>query len=185
MFCSKCGAEVKVDDSYCRSCGHPLKEGADHASTLTNKQDVESSEYDKQLRLFVGGNASFYMKKWDHFLFPHKYAGWNWAAFFLGPVWFAYRKMYSHFFIIYGMYTLVSAVSLTNNLIFALVGIMSVFIPYIIGSTANKLYYNHARRQIKQKRQGGTSLSAALLVLVLEVAIAVIYLYAQEMYYPS
>ncbi len=47
----------------------------------------------KQVLTFVGSNALKYLQKFRKIENGQK-AGWNWAAFFLSPYWFFYRKMY-------------------------------------------------------------------------------------------
>ncbi len=47
----------------------------------------------KQVLTFIGSNALRYLNKFRR-IESGKKVGWNWAAFFLSPYWFFYRKMY-------------------------------------------------------------------------------------------
>ena len=56
---------------------------------------------DKEMALFVGENADKFMYRWQPLLRGGKTnAKFNYAALFLGPYWFAYRKMYKESLII-------------------------------------------------------------------------------------
>jgi hypothetical protein len=57
------------------------------------------------VRAFIGREADYYLKKWQPILERRgRWAGFNWAAFFLTGLWLAYRKMYKATFIYYGAY---------------------------------------------------------------------------------
>jgi hypothetical protein len=45
---------------------------------------------DPGIEHFTGSNSRYYIYKWQ---FVRGWSQWNWAAFFLGPLWFAYRGM--------------------------------------------------------------------------------------------
>ncbi len=47
----------------------------------------------KQVMTFIGSNALKYLQKFRKLEHGSK-LGWNWAAFFLSPYWFFYRKLY-------------------------------------------------------------------------------------------
>ena len=53
-----------------------------------NKQPFERW----QMRAFIGENAEYFERKWGG---SSDYAGWNWAAFLLGPSWLIYRRLYA------------------------------------------------------------------------------------------
>lgn len=65
------------------------------------------NEYEKDLnREFVGNKADFYFGKWGKMRknsSAMKIYSWNWAAVLFGPVWYAYRKMYSFSILYYGL----------------------------------------------------------------------------------
>ncbi|MEZ5835527.1 MAG: DUF2628 domain-containing protein [Geminicoccaceae bacterium] len=61
-------------------------------STMTelNEEDIAIDE----ARTFVGPNASFYDESWRVMMWRGKRTSWNAHAALLGPVWFAYRRMF-------------------------------------------------------------------------------------------
>lgn len=46
---------------------------------------------DEFIRAFAGGNYRYFVYKWK---FARGFSQWNWAAFFFGPLWFAFRRNY-------------------------------------------------------------------------------------------
>ena len=75
MRCPNCGTE-NTDGVYCSSCGVALPSS-------------ELSEAEQQL---VRQNETYYARKFAP-LRTGRVISWNWAAFFFGPLWMAYRKM--------------------------------------------------------------------------------------------
>lgn len=73
MRCPNCGAE-SADGVYCSNCGAPLP---------------GLSEAEQQL---VRKNEEYYARRFAR-LRGGRVLSWNWAAFLLGPIWLAYRKM--------------------------------------------------------------------------------------------
>ena len=66
-----------------------------------NKQpeDQNKQPFEKwQMEAFIGANVEYFERKWGG---SSDYAGWNWAAFFLGPSWLIYRKMYAETAIVF------------------------------------------------------------------------------------
>ena len=90
----------------------------------------------EELRIFVGKNADYYISKWEEI--ADTKISWNWAAFLFGLLWFGYRKMYPHAFgfMIFSlllqfvqikMNTSPVIIGLTNLIISAAIGMLSVF----------------------------------------------------------
>ncbi|WP_162274108.1 DUF2628 domain-containing protein [Leptospira tipperaryensis] len=63
--------------------------------------------YEKdQNREFIGNKADYYFKKWEKMKNNSsalKIYSWNWGSILLGPIWYAYRKMYSIAIIYYAL----------------------------------------------------------------------------------
>jgi len=58
---------------------------------------------EQEVGAFIGKEADYYFKKWQPILEGRgRWAGFNWAAFFLTDLWLAYRKMYKAIFVYYG-----------------------------------------------------------------------------------
>ncbi len=131
------------------------------------------------LSAFVGRKYSTYYKaKWAGFDARHRTA-WNWAAFFAGPFWFAYRKMYAVAWIYLGLAAAADLAEAVLNLgrfstngIFLVLGIM-------IARQGNYWYKDHVTRRIAAAKpddpqrlaaEGGTS---SLAVVALAAALVV------------
>jgi len=106
-------------------------------------------------------NAAFYLayfKRADE----RGYApiSWNWPAFFLGPIWLLYRRLYQGALMFLGVSFLVVAVTLAlaaagfgpwvwNLHVLLIVAFQLVYIPL----HANAIYYRRAQREIELARQ--------------------------------
>lgn len=135
MVCPKCGAEVK--EGYCLRCGMlvsgklPTQMDDSVFRDKTNIEDVD------ELEIFVGNNA-------DKIIYNPV----NFAASFLGPWWFAYRKCY--FLSIFIPLIWILIVLLVEHFL-TLPGFiysLAFFIFYLM--FANKIYLYHAHRKIKK-----------------------------------
>lgn len=101
-------------------------------------------------------NSAYYQDVF-HKINEGKVFTWNWAAFFFGYIWFAYRKMYAVSFLICLTYT----IFLTCIFFSVFLNVEDTFsgdVTYIVvviliklfyGLFGNKLYYNHIQYKIK------------------------------------
>ncbi|WP_297888024.1 DUF2628 domain-containing protein [Sulfurihydrogenibium sp.] len=141
----------------------------------------------EELRLFVGKNADYYIAKWEELGDSGK-VSWNWAAFMFGLLWFAYRKMYPHAFGFMMFSLLLQYIQVVMKTHPVVIGISNILISVAIGMFGNYLYYQYAKKKIKEikenvqdeklrtveiVRNGGTSLSTA-------IAIGLMYLIASS-----
>lgn len=151
MRCPNCGTE-NPDGVYCSNCGAALP---------------GLSEAERQL---VRKNEDYYAR---HFapLRSGKVISWNWAAFFLGPLWLAYRKM--------TLPTLISLFLFGTLFWFGLLWALPVPM-LLIGLFGNWAYYWYVRFWGKEcasrpsdqlenafLRRGGVSLAYAAVTAVL------------------
>jgi hypothetical protein len=106
--CPECGSTN--DDSNLKCvCGYELDtphgKSSEPAIDNTLPQMVLASVKnlnEQEVRTFIGKEADYYLKKWQPILEGRgRWAGFNWAAFFLTDVWLAYRKMYKAIFVYY------------------------------------------------------------------------------------
>nr|WP_269752205.1 DUF2628 domain-containing protein [Leptospira ainazelensis] len=140
------------------------------------------NEYEKDLnREFIGNQADFYFKKWERMRknsSAMKIYSWNWASVFFGPVWYAYRKMYSIAIIYYGL-ILGASIILTyvfekdlphsafggGILVFGLMGNYT-YLDFISKKT-QKISEDSTKDEMEKleecKKQGRTNLVAAIL----------------------
>ncbi|MGL6009421.1 MAG: DUF2628 domain-containing protein [Culicoidibacterales bacterium] len=97
-------------------------------SEETTPSGVTKQEYTN----FVQKNQVYYVPK---FCLRGGKVSWNWSAFFLGPLWLIYRKMYA----------------LAALWVFILL-MTSVFGAFVLALMANRLYYLHATRIIAMQK---------------------------------
>lgn len=159
------------------------------ASAAANTARSYSPGSAEPLALFVGENYPFYARRWAES--DQRFGGkvsWNWAAFFLGPVWMVYRKMYAHCAIL-----LAASIVLTGLAQAAGAAVEDIVkwqmyagpaISFLLGLFGNWLYRQHAERKVRQitaangqseqarlllARQGGVNLTTALALLTIVV----------------
>ncbi|MCE9553603.1 MAG: DUF2628 domain-containing protein [Planctomycetes bacterium] len=143
-----------------------------------------------ELIAFVGRNAKYFLPRWER---TQGNYGFNWAAFFLGPLWTAYRKMYRVTAIYLGIVVLLTVaelvvfdVILKEEMPRAVDRVITIGLAIGCGYLANSLYLKHARRAIDRahrvepepvarlallRRRGGTSWLAVFLLLVLMIGL--------------
>ena len=99
--------------------------------------------------LVVFAGYDYYARKWRALhAGQSRFAGFNFAALFFGPLWFVYRKMYS-----FALLALLAPVPIVF-LVVALDGqqwvaeIADAAFRILVGAAANVLYYHHARRRL-------------------------------------
>ncbi|MFE4042798.1 MULTISPECIES: DUF2628 domain-containing protein [unclassified Priestia] len=132
----------------------------------------------------VRTNTSYYDLKWGKTANPAKNNTWNWAAFFLTSAWFAYRKMYKHFFILtfieviwFSLLCFVDIPEWSDAIVFGGASL-------ITGLCANRWYYKHVKNvlaragaQPEQRKEaylqikGGTHIGIAIGLSILALVI--------------
>ena len=95
MYCTKCGKEISDSTKFCMYCGAPVGNGASPQpeTTTTSYNPGVSSEYQNKLRMFIGKNAEYYLRRFQEISVKNSKASWNWAAFFLSTYWCFLEKI--------------------------------------------------------------------------------------------
>ncbi|MDO5653070.1 MAG: GYF domain-containing protein [Brachymonas sp.] len=135
------------------------------------------------LKAFVGQNYGFYASKWAEAERNNAAISWNWAAFFLGPLWMAYRKMYVYCAVFVAITFVTTSAGLLMRVPIATLESWYRFagpaVSMLFGLFSNHLYKAHALRKINNTtapdgaeqlasqivRQGGASLLSVLAVV--------------------
>ncbi len=114
--CAHCGTKNSAFAEFCSHCGHALEaeewqsaqqqhfSGNDYREyrpfTAPDRQTYmdDNEEIDgvkaRDLRVFVGQNAHYYLLRFKKLYRQETAVSWNWAAFLLTPYWLWYRKQY-------------------------------------------------------------------------------------------
>ncbi len=138
MDCPKCGKEIETPTETCSNCGESI--GDQNNSNIFSQRNTNM----EQLRLFVGDNADYYLKKWENI--EEKRESWNWAGFLGGIFWMGYRKMYLYVIITLGIFLVLDAVIPVSNLD----PLFSLIFALLIGLNGNYLYYLHANNKLRR-----------------------------------
>lgn len=143
MTCSSCGAEIIADSPHCGSCGKLLRNDTTEFGAACPADVQVAPMNTDDVKLFVGSNHEYYLKKWHSAEQSKARFSFNWAALFAGLLWLAYRKMY-----------------IPAGLIFAMVIILEVFFPntgptgtilgFSLGMSGNGMYKAHVQSKMKK-----------------------------------
>ena len=103
--CSNCGHELTGDRRFCSNCGTPAAGPSAptppffvNMPNISDNTFVEEGVSTKDVAKTVHVNPFRYVQKFITLNKEHK-RSWNWAAFLMPNVWFAYRKMYKESFV--------------------------------------------------------------------------------------
>lgn len=143
MYCRFCG-NLQDTGELCSKCAKPI--------TSTGKP----SEIEGNLEeAFIGKNYGFYMNKWSSMKAKRQKRSWNWASFFLGPLWFGYRKMYMPILLIALIYLAVDFIFYLDGYNYSLSSFSDpvesiVYFPLSIafGMLGNHFYLKHKNKHI-------------------------------------
>lgn len=93
-------------------------------------------------------NTSYYLTKFAQFdrQGPGLKASWNWAAFFLAPIWALYRKMYGLFFALWGAATVTAIIEKLNAPLILNLAVFAAWVAF--GFYANSIYHHHLKKKI-------------------------------------
>lgn len=201
MYCRYCGHLLKEEDRFCSNCGksiditiekeqtgyvHLIKEESEPRIEILEHTD-SSLEGDSE-ESFVGKNYDYYIGKWDKIETKRNKTSWNWAAFFLGPFWFGYRKMYIPIlffgvaYLIIDLFLYLSQYEYTEENYFYSPIDRAIALPIsiLLGLLGNYIYLKHTNKYIDKsnllplnveqkklwlKKKGGTSWLGVLITL--------------------
>ncbi|MFC4736191.1 DUF2628 domain-containing protein [Bacillus daqingensis] len=116
---------------------------------------------------YIGKNAAYYEQKWKQHSHPARFAGWNWAAFLLGPVWAASRHLYvlaAGYFLLYLTFLLLESLlpalldlgaGASATPVFLAAPIL--FLHVAFGLAANAVYWRKVKKMAQLERAGKPS----------------------------
>ena len=181
MFCTKCGFNLPENVKFCPNCGTTVEapqaaEQAADTETSQNTQFYEADVIDEDVKNLIGTKQEFYVPKFSQMKQLNKKMTWNWPAFFIGPVWLFYRKMYN-----YGL-----ALMLLNIVVDSIMpAAISIAVAAVVGAFANYIYMDYLEKQSLQmksmtettkeafiKEKGGTSGIAILVCFVISALLS-------------
>ncbi len=195
VFCSKCGAQITEEAAFCVACGTAVLRSTKSQQTQPSVQ-IASSESDEALKIFIGKNYDYFLRKWEIAEKKKSKLSWNWAAFLLGSFWMVYRKMYLYFWIFIGVIIVEIFFEYAFGFPNELTNAINLSIALTIGQVGNSLYKLHAEKKVKEitmmmntseeskielARQGNTSIGAAIgFAAVLIVFLILVVVFAEQ-----
>jgi len=166
--CPKCSNEISEEDRFCSKCGAQI-EAMPQFVYNTYVSGPPVSEETKAMKEFIGNEAEFYIDKFETMTVLEKNTSWNWAAFFLTPLWCFYRKLY-----ILG--TVVALISMLTSFVEGANTLLGLVVSIFIGATGNAFYKDHVDKHLAKtaelpydermkyyEKKGGTSYLAVFI----------------------
>lgn len=105
-------------------------------------------EDDELMQLFVGAKYPYYATKWQRAQEGHRKYSWNWAAFFFGVGWMAYRKMYLNGWLILLAMVSARAIEVIFKLPDAATIILWLALWLWFGLWSNSMYQAHVEKKL-------------------------------------
>lgn len=127
-WCPKCGVQAAPDSLFCSACGTSLADAA----------DLEPAQ------AYVGRKYPYYAERWAR----RGTSSWNWAAFFLGLVWMAHRKMYRFCWILLAVFALEFLAEEVLALSRGVTAAINFATAILIGLQGNHWYRLHVARRV-------------------------------------
>ncbi len=114
------------------------------------EKEIIDNEFHENLRKeIVGKNFEYYELNWSKYENEKFKTGWNWAAMILGPVWLAYRKMYSEAVILIIIANLLGLISSIFSL-YSVSRIILILISITLGIWGDYYYYLKVEKKVKK-----------------------------------
>ncbi|MBE9610580.1 DUF2628 domain-containing protein [Chitinilyticum piscinae] len=178
-----CGHLNPLEALFCTGCGTrlaPALPDNPYAAPQSDLSEEPGNAADALAARFVGKRFNdYYGPRWGR-----SNPGWNWAAFLLGSVWMAYRKMYGYCMIFLGLVIAETVLEIVLNVPDSIGRMISIAIGVAFGITGTRLYQHHvqtrcahiaelpqAEQEAAIRRSGGTSWPGAIGMLVLMLAL--------------
>lgn len=137
MRCTRCGAEAS--GKYCSNCGAEVTEEKEKVeATETNESQEKEINLDEMIDSFIGNNRAEIRKE-----------NFSWLAFFFGPIYYFYRKMFIEGLILIAINGIVTGIS--EYLALPLGLGLSIY----MGLTFKKHYLKFARQKCLELRMYG------------------------------
>ncbi|MEO7430733.1 MAG: DUF2628 domain-containing protein, partial [Dokdonella sp.] len=125
---------------------HPIDPAATQPNPAVPPDMLEAA------RLFIGANHAFYLRSWG--IEGSGGHAWNWPAFFLGPSWLLYRKMYGYAFAWLAFAVVESLIESRLDVSTVLSWAISIAVNVLIATAGNALYRKHFERAIRTLSPG-------------------------------
>lgn len=193
-YCQRCGAALVPQANFCGGCGSPSAQAVSPAVGISHAPEVgpPPQAFDAEA-LFVGKNAGFYRLRWS---VPGQGAtpSWNWAAFFLGLSWMAYRKMWRYATIVLGVTMLITFGEYLFDVSDEFAWFTTLIMVLAFGAYGNHAYQLHVREKVRSimatvppervaaelARQGGTTVGGAIAFTVAVVVLSILEILVYE-----
>jgi hypothetical protein len=195
MYCPKCGTRNGMENAFCVNCGAKLPRPSDDQSVVATTEVISGGARPSLVieepgyESFVGENAAYYVSNWKAIEQTGGKISWNWSAFFFGPTWVGYRKMYLPMWISIAILAGGTSIEFAVGLPDLVSWVVTVWVWVFFGLFGNLLYLKHAKRKLAEirirtnqeeerhrqaRKQGGVSWLAAFSVIGIWVLLIIL-----------
>jgi len=159
-------------------------------------KSLDFNSLENQYRAWFIGDKfqKYYAKYFSHIELKKSISGFNFGAFFFGPIWMIYRKMYVYGLAYFILITVFNIVLSFLEISAALDRGISIGISVALAMSGNTLYRYYVDQKVKHliqstepfnlenmlKQQGGTAFWVALCVLIITLVLLALGLYLEE-----
>lgn len=156
MICLKCGNEMNENEQICSKCGYNKNtiSNNDNPFGVKNQGIYNPNAVDKEKAKEILDHQKQFNELVEIYIGPMYYnfkkGSFSWCAFFLGPIYFIYRKLYSVGITIFIMEWLIQGFAKLVNMRLYIYSIICLIIPFFLGKTFKKFYYNEAMEKVGQ-----------------------------------
>ena len=156
MICLKCGNEMNENEQICSKCGYNKNtiSNNDNPFGVKNQGIYNPNAVDKEKAKEILDHQKQFNELVEIYIGPMYYnfkkGSFSWCAFFLGPIYFIYRKLYSVGITIFIMEWLIQGFAKLVNMRLYIYSIICLIRPFFLGKTFKKFYYNEAMEKVGQ-----------------------------------
>ncbi|MGL5312474.1 MAG: DUF2628 domain-containing protein [Peptostreptococcaceae bacterium] len=201
IFCSKCGCKNSTASKFCMSCGNNLKGIEDNIKETTesiktainnsstyknfvgiNPNSTNKASWDnKDMVDFIQKNPEYYIPKFEEMQTYQKSTSWNWASFFIFPLWLLYRKMYAYGFGLMVLSFILSYIPAINVISFIAVPVLgglfgnSLYLKYIEKKLGELSNLNEDARHRVIISSGGVNLALPIVMVIVTSLLSIIF----------
>lgn len=158
MICLKCGNEISDNEQICKNCGYNKNNltNEDNAYATVNRGIYNTNPVDPDKAGFIQLEQKHFDEMLQMYIGPKYYnfkkGSFSWCAFFFGPIYFLYRKLYLTGITVHIINVLLFIFSSIINLNFVTYSVLQLIFSLFQGIIFKKYYFHESIEQVAKIR---------------------------------